>query len=132
MRPILLFIALMSIFGMYSCHEMDVEGKSAIVHDSLVNIFPRWQALKIEVGDNNTSMLIVMGDATFYNAPQEEKNKKATELGQMVLRIFGKGNYLEKGTLIVTSDIHNNSKTPPDGISIPIDFATLKKTEGSK
>lgn len=130
MKRVLSFIAVIFFLGLYSCHEMDVDGKTQIVHDSLANVFPTWQAVKIKVGDNNTSMLIVIGDATFYNASDGEKAKKAAELGQMVLRIFGKGNYLEKGNLIVTADIHNNSETPPDGISIPIDFTTLKKSVG--
>ncbi len=127
MKTVLLFVAAVFTFSIYSCTEMDVNGKSVVLQDSLVNIFPRWQAIKIEVGDNNTSMLIVMGDATFYNAPDEEKKKKTEELGKMILRIFGKGNYLEKGTFIITADIHNMSRTPPDGIAIPIDFSALKK-----
>ena len=130
MRPFLSFIAVISVFAMFSCNEVDVDGKSRVIQDSLVNIFPSWQALKIKVGDNNTSMLIVMGDATFYKAAQEEKAKKADELGRMILRIFGKNNYLEKGNLIITADIRNTSETPPDGISIPIDFSALKKNEG--
>jgi len=130
MRTLLSFIAVIAFLGLYSCNEMDVDGKTQIVHDSLANIFPTWQAVKIKVGDNNTSMLIVIGDASFYKASDGEKAKKATELGQMVLRIFGKGNYLEKGNLVVTGDIHNNSETPPDGIAIPIDFAALKKSVG--
>ena len=130
MRSLLAFIAVVSVFSMCSCNEMDVDGKTRVIQDSLVNIFPSWQALKIKVGDNNTSMLIVMGDASFYKATDDEKAKKAAALGQMVLRIFGKGNYLEKGKLVVTGDIRNNSETPPDGISIPIDFSALKKTVG--
>lgn len=128
MKAILSVIAVVFMFTLYSCNEMDVDGKSRVVQDSLANIFPRWQALKIKIGDNNTTMLIVMGDATFYNASKEEQARKAEELGRMILRIFGKGNFLEKGTLIVTADIHNTSETPPDGISIPIDFEALKKT----
>ena len=130
MKSILSFIAIVSVFALYSCNEVDYESKKLVIQDSLVNVFPRWQALKLEIGDNNTSMLIVIGDATFYNAPQEEKSKKAEELGRMILRILGKGNYLETGNFIVTADIHNTSRTPPDGISIPIDFTALKKTAG--
>ena len=36
-------------------------------------------------------MLIVMGDATFYNAPEEEKAKKAKELGQIYFALSRKG-----------------------------------------
>ncbi len=130
MRAFLSFIAVVSIIGLYSCDETEMDAKSRVVQDSLVNILPTWQALKIKVGDNNSNMLIVVGDATFYKASDDQKAKKANELGQMVLRIYGKGNYLEKGNLIVTGDIHNTSETPPDGIAIPLDFAALKKSMG--
>ena len=128
MKSSLAVIALASFFFLFSCNEIDVDGKTRVIQDSLVKILPTWQALKIKVGDNNTSMLIVVGDASLYKATDGEKVQKATEVGQMVLRIFGKGNYLKKGNLIVTADIHNSSENPPDGVSIPIDFASLKKT----
>ena len=121
------FITIVAVFALYSCNEVDYDSKKQVIQDSMLNVFPRWQALKLELGDNNTTMLIVMGDATFYNAPQEEKNKKAEELGQMILRILGKGNYLEKGKLIVTADIHNSSETPPDGILFPLTLPRSKK-----
>jgi hypothetical protein len=43
------------------------------------------------------------------------------------VRICGKDNFLESGSLIVTADIHNTSEAPADGIKVPIDFAGLKK-----
>ena len=130
MKSVLSVIALVSMCMLFSCSEEAVDAKSRVVQDSLVNVLPQWQALKIKIGDNNTSMLIVVGDATFYKATPEEKSKKATELGEMILRIFGKGNYLEKGNLIVTADIHNTSEAPADGIAVPIDFEALKKSAG--
>ena len=73
-------------------------------------------------------MSIVVGDATFYKATDDVKKEKASALGKMVLRILGK-NFLDKGNLIVTADIHNTSENPVDGILIPIDFTALKKPQ---
>lgn len=128
MKKLLAFIFIGFIAATTACKEgNDNDGKTQIVQDSLSTVFPTWQALKIKVDDDRTNMNVIIGDATFYNAPQDVKNQKAIALGKMVLRIYGKDNYLEKGNLIVTKDIHNTSETPADGITMPIDFAGLKK-----
>jgi hypothetical protein len=134
MRSVFLsLLAVVLVFSMHSCDRIgDISGKSQIVKDSLVNIFPTWQSAKITIGDNNTSMSVVIGDATFYNAPDDVKKAKAVELGKMVLRICGKENFLEKGELIVTADIRNISASPTDGKVVPIDFTALKKTVENK
>jgi len=131
MKKLLVFIFIGLIAALPSCKEMnDNDGKTQIVQDSLINVFPTWQALKIKVDDNRTQMNVIIGDATFYNASADVKNQKAVELGKMILRIYGKDNYLEKGNLVVTKDIHNTSETPADGISIPINFTEMKKGDG--
>ena len=124
--PIALFSCLFFMTTLVSCDEGEIAGKSQTIQDSLVNIFPTWQSVKIKVGDNNMSMIVVIGDATFYKAPDDVKKAKAIELGKMVLRLWGSHNYFDKGNLIVTSDTRNISESPADGISIPIDFAGLK------
>jgi hypothetical protein len=108
----------------------DNDGKTRIIQDSLVNVLPTWQALKIKVDDNNTNMHIVVGDATLYKASDDVKKSKADEVAHLVLRIYGKGNYLEKGTFTVTADTKNTSETPADGVNVPIDFSGLKKSMG--
>jgi len=132
MKKLLTLIFIGLIGAMPSCKEMnDNDGKTQIVQDSLINVFPTWQALKIKIDDNRTEMNIIIGDAAFYKASPEVKNQKAIELGKMVLRIYGKDNYLEKGNLTVTKDIHNTSETPADGITVPINFSELKKAAGN-
>ncbi len=111
-----------------SCKEMnDNDGKTQVVQDSLINILPTWQALNIEVSNDRSQMDLVVGDASFYKASDEVKKQKALDLGRMILRIYGPNNYLEKGTLTVTRDVHNKSNAPADGIKVPIDIAALKK-----
>ena len=130
MRSVLLSsLAFIFICSLYACGDRigDISGKSQIVKDSLVNIFPTWQSAKIVITDNNTGMSVIIGDATFYTAPDDVKKAKAEELGKMILRICGKNNFLEKGNLVVTSDVRNISASPVDGVSVPIDFTALKK-----
>lgn len=124
---VVILLVAFSIHLLPSCKEVDTEGKSRIVQDSLNTVLPTWQALKIKVEDGGSQMSVIVGDATFYKATEEEKKTTAEELGRMILRIYGPGNYLEKGSLIVTADVRNTSETPADGISVPIDFSALKK-----
>jgi len=120
-------IAVAGLFAIPSCNQVDTEGKTRIIQDSIGNVLPTWQALKIHVENNQSDMKIVVGDASFYKAPEDVKKQKADELARMILRIYGPGNYLEKGELIVTANTANSSEAPPDGISIPINFAEIKK-----
>jgi len=119
-------LLILSACSLSACNEADTDGKTTIIQDSLVNVLPTWQALKISVENNKTEMKVVVGDATFYNASPEEKKHKADDLARMVLRIYGPGNYLEKGTLIVTKDVRNQSWDPSDGVATPLDFKSFK------
>lgn len=117
-----------SLIATYSCKEgVDNSGKTTILHDSMANVLPNWQSLKIKVSDEQDEMLIVVGDVSLYKASPEERLRKVDEVGTMVLRIYGKENQLRKGQLIVTKDARNESWEPADGILTPIDFESLKK-----
>ncbi len=128
MNKIIGVLLAVALYSLPSCNVgQENDGKTVIIQDSLIKVFPTWQALKIKVEDNRTRMDVIIGDATFYKASAAQKAAKAEELGKMIVRIYGKDCYLEKGNLIVTSDVHNQSETPADGISTPIDFAKLKQ-----
>jgi hypothetical protein len=92
-----------------------------------VNVIPTWQALRVKVEDNHERMNIVIGDPAFYALSPEEKALKATEVAKMVLRIYGKGNYLKKGNLVVTKNTRNTEDEPADGLSTPLEFEGLKQ-----
>lgn len=110
-----------------SCGDnKDYEGKTVVLQDSLVNVFPTWQALKVKVVEDKTVINVIIGDATFYKASETEKQQKADELAAMIERIYGPGNRLQQGNLVVTDDIHNNSETPPNGITVPLHFKDKK------
>ncbi len=128
MKKLLIIPVLMVFLAQFSCDEVNEnDGKTRIIQDSLVNVLPTWQALKITVNKDRTNISVVVGDATFYKASPEKKTEKAAELGKMILRIYGKDCLLRTGDLVVTADITNRSFAPPDGISTPIDLQGLKK-----
>ncbi len=107
--------------------EDESDPRTLVIQDSLVNILPTWQALKVKVAKDKTSIDVIVGDATFCNATPEVKAQKAQQLGKMLLRIYSPDSHFEQGNLIVTKDIHNTSFTPKDGVSTAIPFAELKK-----
>ncbi len=124
-----LYLSLFALFffAMFSCKEVNNAGKSRILEDSMVKVFPTYRALHVELNDDETEITVVIGDPQFYQASTEEKNNKAEELGKLIARIYGTENYINKGTLIATKDINNTSNAPADGVATPIDLARIKK-----
>lgn len=127
-RFLVVAVTSLLIVVFHSCKDMSqYEGKTRILQDSISHIFPTYEALHIDVNDDYTNIIVVLGDKKFYTASQELKGKKADELGRMILRIYGKGNDLKKGMLVVTMDTRNTSNTPADGIKTPINLEQLNK-----
>lgn len=130
MRKLLLGLTLsVGIFAIPSCkEEVSKDAQvNAMLNDSISTILPACQSFRSHIGDDHTSILVVDGDLSFYDATPEVKTQKAEELGKMILRFYGKDNKLETGTLTVTRDTRNTIDEPKDGISIPIPIAALKK-----
>lgn len=131
-RNILTVAVLVLLSGMYACKDTDaineaIAAKKGIVHDSLATVLPNWESETIFINEDKTQIDIIVGDRTLYNAAPEEKAKKADELARMLLRIYGKDNFFEKGNLVVTKDVRNTAHEPKDGISTPMPIAQLKK-----
>jgi hypothetical protein len=97
-----------------------------VLKDSVLNHYPTVASVAINVQDNSM-LVITLGDAELYKATAEQKQKIALELGQMALRIFGKQSRLEKGKLIVTQDERNDKAEPVDGIVTAINIDSLRK-----
>ncbi len=123
---ITIFVTVISL--LYACGDRTAnDGKTNIIRDSMVNLLPNYRAVHINVSEDRSELTVVVADTKFYPASAEERSKKAEELGKMILRIYGKDNYLQKGSLVLTKDINNTSDAPADGIKTPIDFEGLKK-----
>lgn len=120
----LFFVVIAGIFAvtMLGCKD-DASYMPQIeqMKDSVFNTYPTVGAITIKV-ENRSFLKVVLGDANLYKAGPEVKQKEANELGLMASRIFGKGNELRTGTLIVTKDVKNSSEQPADGIATPINI----------
>ncbi len=127
-RLLLLVASALFVMNIFSCKEVEsLKGRSRILEDSMVNIFPTYESLHIELNDDETEITVVVGDLKFYPTSAEEKSKKAEELGKLIVRVYGTENYLNKGTLIATKDRNNTSNTPADGIATPIELKKMKE-----
>ena len=130
MKKLIPLFAIPAVFFLLpSCKNdnIDYNMVNAKLDDSITTILPTCQSFRSHIADDHSSILVVDGDLSFYDAAPEVKAKKAEELGKMILRFVGKDNHLETGTLKVTKDIRNKVDDPKDGISIPIPIAELKK-----
>lgn len=131
-QTLLLLLLAISTGLLPSCKEVNTEGKAQVLQDSMINIFPNWQALKVWVDDNNTEIDVVMCDKSMYSAPAAEQKQKADALAKMIVRIYGMENYLTTGKLILTMDANNTAKAPADGVTILMDIAAEKKATEKK
>lgn len=126
-RIVLALCVAVGLLAVPSCKEVENDGKSQVVQDSLAIVFPTYQSVKILIDEDHSHMKLVIGDAGFYSSSADEKAKKAIEFGELVERIYGPGNQLRRGEIVVTKDPRNTELEPKDGISTPIPFDKVKR-----
>lgn len=128
MKKLLGTLGLFALLAFGACKPgADYSGRTPVIQDSMAKVIPTYQSLRISVSDDWTQLNIIVGDPALYASSAEEKTKKADEVAKLVLRIYGKGNYLSKGNLVVTKNTRNTEDNPADGIATPFDFEGLKK-----
>ncbi len=128
MKKLLVPVILLVVFAaMYSCNDEETDSANMQQLQDSINVYYRTaEAIHINPEDRE-NLIIVLGDKSLYAAPQDVKQKEATDIGTMALRIWGKDSYLKKGRLVVTRDTRNTSNEPADGITTNINIDSLKK-----
>jgi hypothetical protein len=94
--------------------------------DSVMAHYANVGSIYVDVKDRK-DLVVVLGDAVLYGSSADQKAKTANAMGLMALRMFGKDNQLEKGSLVVTKDIKNSVENPTDGITVAINIDSLRK-----
>ena len=98
-QSLFLSLGLSVLIFSYGCK--DVESNDPYIHqmeDSLYKAFPTVNRVSIEVKEN-TDVLITLGDAELYNAPEEQRKAATDQIAKMSIHFFEKNNYLDKGTV---------------------------------
>ncbi|RYD54837.1 MAG: hypothetical protein EOP56_17875 [Sphingobacteriales bacterium] len=92
----------------------DVQSNDPYIHqmeDSIYKAFPTVNRVSIEVKEN-TDVLITLGDAELYNAPEEQRNAATAQLAKMSVHFFEKNNYLDKGTVTFVAEENTMNVKP--------------------
>ena len=125
-KSLFLFAATIALLNAACNTEAGNMAQMNVLKDSVLAYYPSVASITVNVQDNS-SLIITLGDAELYKATPEEKQKTALTIGQMALRIFDKRSHLEQGKLIVTQDERNNKAEPADGITTMINMDSLRK-----
>lgn len=116
------------VIAFSACKEADESthmAKMDEMKDSIFKAYPTVAAVTMNV-QNETLLIITLGDKHLYKATDAGKQKTAIDLGLMTLRIFGNDNSFNKGKLIVTPNERNDKAEPEDGIVTMINIDSLK------
>lgn len=95
------------------------------IEDGIPKIIPSVTLINTRQGEDHSKVTIILGDPTFYAASDADKQKKAIELGKLVLETAGVENSLHDGKVIITKDIQNQSESPADGIILNMKLDSL-------
>ncbi len=80
--------------------------------------------------DDYSMVKIIIGDPSFYNAPEEKRKADAVKIGQLVLSVTGADNCLTKGVLVVTKDTRSDAEMPADAMELDMKIDSLNKAAG--
>lgn len=96
--------------------------------DTIFAHYPTIAAVLVNVEDDNT-LVLAIGSQDLYNADDLRRQNVANDIGGMAMRIFGKDNKLEHGTILVTANEANQEPRPAGALVSQMDFVTLKNGE---
>jgi hypothetical protein len=95
------------------------------MEDSLYKRYPTVNYVGVEVVENS-DVNITLGDVTLYAAPEDKKKQIVNDLGPLIIQIFDKGNWLDKGRIVFMKK-ETQEQVAKDSIVYTIDLDSLKK-----
>ena len=104
--------------------ETDHSAQKEQLQAEIFKKFPATESISIQIG-RSTDFTVVLGNKQLYKVSDAKKQQVANELGLMTIRIFGKDNGFSDAKLVLTNDGRNESFTPADGITMPINIDSL-------
>ncbi|HXS37560.1 MAG TPA: hypothetical protein VN721_12730 [Flavipsychrobacter sp.] len=128
MKKNLLLLSLLSVMFLISSCEEEKSNMPYIqqMKDTIFAGYPTVAGVTIDVQES-TMLEVVLKDASLYNKTDADRQKVATSIGMMALRIFGKDNKLERGELLVSKDMPSGEIIPDDAKKTNINIDSLKK-----
>ena len=94
------------------------------MEDSLYTRYPTVNRVTVEVVENS-NVNVTLGDATLYTGPEEKRQKVVNEIGPLIVKIFDKGNWLDKGRVVFVKEESTLHYT--DSMVYKINLDSLRK-----
>jgi hypothetical protein len=95
--------------------------------DSLPTLVQGIRSIHTLQKDDPTEVTIILGDPSFYAAPDADKQKAAVRVGSMIMRVLGADNSITQGTLVISQKDKDLKEIPADGIKVDMKIADTKK-----
>lgn len=118
----LLPVLFLSIIGCKEAGDNTLGMKQ--MEDSLYSRYPTVNRVTVEVVENS-DVHITLGDKTLYSGPEEKRQEIVKDLGPLIIQIFDKGNWLDKGRIVFVKEETTLHAT--DSIAYKINLDSLKK-----
>jgi len=113
--------------SMFSCKEAgDNTLNMKTMEELLYKNYPSVNRVSVEV-EENSNVYITLGDEHLYSLSGAEKQKIVNDLGPEIIRIFDKGNWLNKGRITFAKQESTLQYT--DSVVYTIDLDSLKKAK---
>jgi hypothetical protein len=128
MKISLFSFAALCVLALFSCSEPKEINMGQIhqLEDSIAKAVPTVSTIHTFVKGRST-LIVILGDVSFYKSGEAKKQEKAIEVGAMALRIFGPENGITKGQFIITKVLDNTQEIPADGIKTDMRIDSLQK-----
>ena len=97
------------------------------MEDSLYKRYPTVNFVGVEVVENS-NVNITLGDKQLYAASEDKRRKIVDELGPLIIQIFDKGNWLNKGQVKFVK-VETQQEVIKDSMVYNINLDSLKKTQ---
>jgi hypothetical protein len=115
------------VLSMFSCKEAgDNTLNMKTMEELLYKNYPSVNRVSVEV-EENSNVYITLGDVHLYSLSADEKQKIVNDLGPEIIRIFDKGNWLNKGRITFAKQESTLQYT--DSVVYTINLDSLKKAK---
>lgn len=116
-----------TFFSLTSCEEEKSNAQNIQrMSDTIGKLYPTVNRISVEVRERE-DVIITLGDADLFNAPEEKKKEVSRELGELSNYFFAKDNHLEGGKVIFTRDERNLEVKDADKTEMDMPAEAFKK-----
>lgn len=125
----MMLLLVFAVLAMASCRDIGAEHMQGMMHmrDSIFSSYPTVAAVTINIRDDRL-LIITLGSSDLAQYGEAERQKIASDLGAMAVRLFGKKSGLKSEKLIITPNERNDIAEPTDGVVTTFSIDSLERS----